>query len=273
MLAAANPLYGRYNFRKSISENVNLPNSLLSRFDLLFVIVDKIDAAGDIALSKHVLHVHRYLRNPTTVTNTVSSAAIKSYIAEARKMTPMVPKELTSYIVEAYVSLRANQDLRTDRGTRIQYNNNNGSGNNNNNNGSGNNMSNHHANNSDQTAMTPRQLLSILRLSQSLARLRMSKVVRQEDVDESLRLMQASKASLSIEKTTRNVEDFSSTIFNMIRDYVVNTNNRTISFSVLESMIVKRGFTSEQLNTCLQEYNALGIIYMDSDRTRVSLIS
>jgi DNA replication licensing factor MCM7 len=53
VLAAANPLYGRYNKRKSVSENVDLPNSLLSRFDLLFLILDKVRASVPHSLPPH----------------------------------------------------------------------------------------------------------------------------------------------------------------------------------------------------------------------------
>ena len=244
VLAAANPLFGRYNFRKSISENINLPNSLLSRLDLLFVIIDRIDSSNDIALSRHVLHVHRYLRNPTSTVATLSSAAIKSHIADARKLNPMVPKELTQYIVEAYVSLRLQDSNSKGRNAKAN----------------------------DQTAMTPRQLLSILRLSQALARLRLSSTVRSDDVDEALRLMQSSKSSLS-DRNERPNEDFSSTIVNMVRDSVSSSAGRSVAFTTLETMILKRGFTSEQLNSCLEEYIALGIIQVDSERTRVTLIS
>ena len=59
MLAAANPLYGRYNRRKGLSENINLPNSLLSRFDLMFLILDVADTDNDIALARHVTFVHK----------------------------------------------------------------------------------------------------------------------------------------------------------------------------------------------------------------------
>lgn len=41
ILAAANPLYGRYNMRRSVAENVNLPAALLSRFDMLFILLDR----------------------------------------------------------------------------------------------------------------------------------------------------------------------------------------------------------------------------------------
>jgi len=172
VLAAANPLYGRYNTHRSISENVDLPNSLLSRFDLLFLILDRADTDRDLALSRHVLHVHRYKKSFASAaeelngrSSSLSTMVIKKYIAAARQVEPSVSPDVAPYIVEAYVSLRSQKtDFRSGKQHRS-------------------------ADNSDQTTMTARQLLSILRLSQALARLRLADVVTNQDVDEAIRLV------------------------------------------------------------------------------------
>lgn len=64
ILAAANPLYGRYNIKASPVENINLPAALLSRFDLLFLILDKPNRDADERLAQHVTHVHMFNTHP-----------------------------------------------------------------------------------------------------------------------------------------------------------------------------------------------------------------
>ncbi|XP_065353564.1 DNA replication licensing factor Mcm3 [Cloeon dipterum] len=63
VMAAANPVYGRYDQFKTPMENIGLQDSLLSRFDLLFVMLDTVDTTADEAIADHVLRMHRY-RNP-----------------------------------------------------------------------------------------------------------------------------------------------------------------------------------------------------------------
>ncbi|KAL6719860.1 MCM DNA helicase complex subunit [Lecanora helva] len=65
VIAAANPIYGQYDTHKDPHRNIALPDSLLSRFDLLFVVTDDIDDFRDRQISEHVLRAHRY-RQPGT---------------------------------------------------------------------------------------------------------------------------------------------------------------------------------------------------------------
>ncbi|NP_001080158.1 zygotic DNA replication licensing factor mcm3 [Xenopus laevis] len=60
VLAAANPVYGRYDQYKTPMENIGLQDSLLSRFDLLFIMLDQMDPEHDREISDHVLRMHRY---------------------------------------------------------------------------------------------------------------------------------------------------------------------------------------------------------------------
>ena len=196
LLAAANPAWGRYDVRRSPAENIALPAALLSRFDLMWLILDRADPDGDRALAAHVLEVHATGAAPTTrggagggeegagtggaaggagaaerpnaaQTQNASStflppAVLRAYVARAKQCSPSVPESLTEYIAAVYAEMRAEEAAASV----------------------------------PHSYTTARTLLSILRLAQALARLRFAEQVGQAEVDEALRLMRMSKHSL-----------------------------------------------------------------------------
>ncbi|KAK0533627.1 DNA replication licensing factor MCM7 [Tilletia horrida] len=173
ILAAANPLYGRYNPRISPVDNINLPAALLSRFDILFLILDTPSRLDDERLAQHVTYVHMHNAHPPLSADaredTLDPTLMRHYIALARQKRPTVPRAVSDYVVGAYVQLRAQH--KEDEAREMGY-----------------------------TYMSARALLAILRLSQALARLRFADVVEIPDVDEALRLMDVSKASLHADR-------------------------------------------------------------------------
>jgi len=187
ILAAANPLYGRYNPRISPVENINLPAALLSRFDVLFLILDTPTRDNDALLARHVTYVHMNNKHPTTDGVIFTPQEVRQYVAQARQFSPTIPTPVSEYIVKAYVRMR-DQQSRDEK-------------------------------NKKQFAHTsPRTLLGVVRLSQALARLRFASEVVQEDVDEALRLVEASKESLYADQDGyRKDMSPSSRIYNMVR--------------------------------------------------------
>jgi len=290
VLAAANPLYGRYNKKKSMSENINLPNSLLSRFDLMFLILDIADIDRDMSLARHVTFVHqneglgnksrkkdkdkslgvddddlveasnnsKNMEGEETERPTITAKILREYISRARKFQPFVPASVAPYIVEAYVGLR----MKDQGGTS------------------------HSGKTGDQTVMTARQLLSILRLSQALARLRFSDYVAREDVDEAIRLTHMSKASLADDdyhipssgqggdNSTRGNknEDITSRIFHILKDYTTVSRSNRLELKMCEAMALRKGFTVQQLQTCLEEYQSLDVLQMNNTGTHIHFL-
>ena len=152
---------------------------------------------------------------------------------------------MSSYIVEAYVQARV-KDATSSR-ARLDS-----------------------RGNSNQAVMTPRMLLSMLRLSQALARLRLSDTVSVEDVDEAIRLNYSSKASLIDEAGERgHQEDALSTIYAIIRDYATEQKQDTVNYATVQTMVIRRGFTNRQLEEAVKEYGGLGVLQVNENRTSI----
>ncbi|KAL1022690.1 hypothetical protein UPYG_G00031070 [Umbra pygmaea] len=98
VLAAANPVYGRYDQYKTPMENIGLQDSLLSRFDLLFIVLDQTDADSDREISEHVLRMHRY-RTPGEQEGTAMSlgSTVDVFATEDPNLTEAAQQELQIY--------------------------------------------------------------------------------------------------------------------------------------------------------------------------------
>jgi replicative DNA helicase Mcm len=82
VLAAGNPRYGRYLVNRSIAENVNLPPTILSRFDLIFVLRDVPNPERDLHLARHITYTHM---REEEVKPIIDVETLRKYIAYARK--------------------------------------------------------------------------------------------------------------------------------------------------------------------------------------------
>ncbi|GJE87066.1 MCM family DNA replication licensing factor [Phanerochaete sordida] len=276
ILAAANPLYGRYNKKLSPVENINLPAALLSRFDLLFLIVDKPSRDEDERLAQHVTHVHMFNAPPELEYETIDPLLIRHYIAGARQKRPTVPREVSDYVVDAYVRLRK-QSVENEKAEK------------------------------SHSYASARTLLGVLRLSQALARLRYSDEVEEGDVDEALRLMEASKESLLDDDEKERDTDRSDTskIYRLIkeeftkrkagggrsrrrrgprrlgkgpegeRDMDVDSDDEEdeeISILDLRARVLASGFAEHDLTETILKYEDLGILMRVANGTKIRLV-
>ncbi|CAI0469757.1 unnamed protein product [Linum tenue] len=225
VLAAANPAWGRYDMRRSPAENINLPPALLSRFDLLWLILDRADMDADLELARHVVYVHQNKKSPALGFDPLEPSILRAYISAARRFSPYVPRNLEEYIATAYSSIRQEEAKS----------------------------------NAPHSYTTVRTLLSILRISAALARLRFSETVAQSDVDEALRLMQMSKFSLYSEERQKSGLDAISDIYSILRDEAARADTMDVSYADALNWISRKGYSEAQLKECLEEYAALNV--------------
>ena len=105
ILAAANPVGGRYNRKTTLRANVNMSAPIMSRFDLFFVVLDECDEGIDRHLAEHIVKIHR-LRDDS-VQPEFSTEQLQRYIRFARTFQPEFTPEAKVTLVEKYKELRA----------------------------------------------------------------------------------------------------------------------------------------------------------------------
>lgn len=106
ILAAANPVGGRYDPKTTLRANLNFSAPIMSRFDLFFVIRDEPNETVDRNLAEHIVDVH--MNQDEAVQPELSTEQLQRYIRFARTFRPVFTDEAKALLVEKYKELRAN---------------------------------------------------------------------------------------------------------------------------------------------------------------------
>jgi DNA replication licensing factor MCM6 len=168
ILAAANPVFGRYDKTRSLKHNLNISAPIMSRFDLFFIVLDECNEFSDYAIAQHIVNMHRdaaLFQKPE-----IEAPLLQRYIRFCKSLQPKMTKEAAFELRKAFVGLRANDLSYTKSAYQI----------------------------------TIRQLESLIRLSEALAKLHCSLIITPEFVKEAARLL--SNSILKVEKPDIEIE-------------------------------------------------------------------
>ena len=165
ILAAANPVYGRYDTTKPLKSNIDISAPIMSRFDLFFVILDECNNYSDLNIAQHIVNLQKeghisYKPDELTDPNRkfYTQEDVSLYLRYAKNYKPKFRADSAKVLRDEYVKLRANDISSQKSSYRI----------------------------------TVRQLESLIRLSEALAKVHLSEVILPIFVKEAARLLQTS---------------------------------------------------------------------------------
>jgi len=162
ILAAANPALGRYEPHRTIAENISLPVTILSRFDLIFVLRDVPNKEVDSKMSEHILEIHRKGLSPTEPP--IPPDLLRKYISYAKSIRPVLTTEALQRLKDFYLAMRLASETE---GSPI--------------------------------AITARQLESLVRIAEARARVALRKEVLAEDAEAAISIMKRSLEEVGID--------------------------------------------------------------------------
>ena len=169
MLAAANPALGRYEPHRTVAENISLPVTILSRFDLIFVLRDVPNRDADAKMSEHILEIHR--RGASPVEAPVEADLMRKYVSYAKTIKPVLSKDALKSLSEFYLAMRSASEAE-----------------------------------GSPVAITARQLESLIRIAEARARVALRKEVTAEDSEAAIALMKRSLEEVGIDLSSYKVD-------------------------------------------------------------------
>ncbi len=169
ILAAANPTLGRYEPHRTVAENISLPVTILSRFDLIFVLRDVPNKESDSKMSMHILELHRKGSSP--VEPPIPAELLRKYISYAKSFKPVLTTDALKRINDFYLAMRSASEAE-----------------------------------GSPVAITARQLESLVRTAEARARAALKKEVQAEDAEAAIAIMKRSLEEVGIDLSSYKID-------------------------------------------------------------------
>jgi len=255
VLGAANPKYGRFDENEPLANQINMPPALLSRFDLIFALLDKPNQEKDSRIAEHIIKGHtrgQVMRqgpdasDPNLDYKEIMAETedlkpyfepefMRKYVKYAKRTTPVLNKEAQRLIMDTYLSIRKM--------------------------GEGPNAS---------VPITARQLEAFIRLSEASARIRLSRVVAKEDAQRAIRIvryylekMAKDSGSMDVDKlmtgTPRSERNKISIVRRLIQDS--SDHFKGAPEHVVAQRAEEKGITESELKDILRKMKQAGEVY------------
>lgn len=234
ILAAANPINGHYDRSKSLRNNISLSLPIISRFDLFFVLLDECNEVVDYFIAQKILEMHSEMTNEQRTTDDLvyTLEEIRNYIKFARHFEPKIDPEAEDLIVDTYKQLRI----------------------------SGGSFSGFAGSNKQSWRITVRQLESLIRLSEALAKMYCSDSVEIKHVKEAARLL--NKSIVKIEQPDITLDDEEELFESQEQDDDLNPASPSQELRQLKSLKLSyeeyQGIAKRIVYKLKQEENQLG---------------
>ena len=169
ILAAANPALGRYEPHRTVAENISLPVTILSRFDLIFVLRDVPDKESDEKMLAHILEIHRRGSSPIEVQ--IEADLMRKYVSYAKTIKPVLSNAAVKRLGDFYLAMRSASEAE-----------------------------------GSPVAITARQLESLVRIAEARARVALRKEVLAEDAEAAIAIMKRSLEEVGIDVSSYKMD-------------------------------------------------------------------